>query len=216
MQVMPNQLVELHLESAAGPQVYRTRVEDVYDDFLVVGAPMQRGQLVPIRVGTALRIEFKVQNALKEGRFRNQAILEKRFQTNIPLLQFRLLGTWEKTQERSFVRVPVFIDAVFVVQSTEGGEVQAHTGLLLNLSGGGFQLRTSYPFELDDEVNISFYLEKRQIVAKAFVARFVPTDNGHDLGFSFVDLLEQTRQAIIKFVFKRQIDLAEMSRENPD
>ncbi len=71
MQIFPNQLVELHLESAGGPLVLRTRVEDVHDNTLLVGAPLQRGNLVPIRVGSKLGIEFKSTDAAQEGRFCN-------------------------------------------------------------------------------------------------------------------------------------------------
>ncbi len=66
----PNQLVELHLDSTGGPPlVLRTRVEDAHDNILLVGAPpLQRGgNLVPIRVGTKLGIEFKSTDAAKEG-----------------------------------------------------------------------------------------------------------------------------------------------------
>lgn len=214
MQVVPNQLVELHLEGPGGPQVYRTRVEDVYDDIVVVGAPLEQGAVVPIRIGTELRIEFKLRGPGQEGRFSNRAIVEKRFRTTIPLLQMRLLGQWEKTQERMFVRVPVHLDAV-VVPLTEGGEeLPAEPGLIRNLSGGGFLLRSTRAFELDEEMRISFRVGTEQIRAKAYVARFVPTDEGHDFGCGFLEIAENMRKAVIRFVFRRQIELAEITRED--
>ncbi|NMA61625.1 MAG: flagellar brake protein [Firmicutes bacterium] len=218
MQVSPNQLVELHLDSSGSPQMYKSRVEDVYDDLVVIAAPIHKGALVPIRVGTRLHIEFKISTTVLEGRFRNEAIVEKRFSTNnLPLLQLRLLGDWVKTQDRSFVRVPVFIDTVFVpiLEEHEKSEEElpAQTGVILNLSGGGFLLRTSYPLKLENQVKVSFYVEQKQIVAEAEVARLVPTEEGQDYGFRFLDLPEQVRSNIIRFVFKRQIELAEMTKE---
>lgn len=212
MQVVPNQLVELHLQDFQGPQVFRTRVEDAYDDLLVVGAPLQQGQLVPVPVGTRLTVEFKLRDVIQKGRFRNQAILEKRFRTNIPLLQLKLLGPWEKTQERMFLRVPVLIDTIFVFDLENGRESPAHSGLILDLSGGGFLLRSSHAFKIGDEVRVSFDLDQEQIVAKATVARFVLTDSGHDFGCAFEDLSDKIRQTIIKYVFKRQIYLREIAR----
>lgn len=218
MQVSPNQLVELHLDSSGSPQMYKSRVEDVYDDLVVIAAPIHKGALVPIRVGTRLHIEFKISTTVLEGRFRNEAIVEKRFSTNnLPLLQLRLLGDWVKTQDRSFVRVPVFIDTVFIpiLEEHEKSEEElpAQTGVILNLSGGGFLLRTSYPLKLENQVKVSFYVEQKQIVAEAEVARLVPTEEGQDYGFRFLDLPEQVRSNIIRFVFKRQIELAEMTKE---
>jgi len=214
MQLIPNQLVELHLDSPGGPQIYRTRVEDVYDDIVVMGAPLERGSVVPIRIGTEVTIQFKRKGPGQEGRFSNRAVVEKRFRTAVPLLQLRLLGDWEKTQERMFVRVPVHIDAVVVPVQESGEELSAQTGLILNLSGGGFLLRSDHPFQIDDEVRISFRLGEDQIVAKAFVARFVPTDAGQDYGFAFLDIPEAMRKVVIQFVFGRQIELAGIARED--
>jgi c-di-GMP-binding flagellar brake protein YcgR len=109
MRILPNQLVELHVENTSGRMVLRTRVEDVEDDLIIVGAPIHRGALVPIRVGTDLVIEFKSTAISQEGRFRNVAVVERRLTDPIPLLQLRLKGEWVKTQDRRFVRVPVFI-----------------------------------------------------------------------------------------------------------
>lgn len=213
MQILPNQLVELHLESAGGPLVFRTRVEDVHDDLLLVGAPLQRGNLVPVRVGTKLSVEFKSTDAVKEGRFRNEAVVERRFTANIPLLQLRLLGEWTKTQERRFVRVPVFIDAVFV-PIQDGEELEARTGVILNLSGGGFLLRTAFPFNPQDEVKVSVNVDGESVVAFAYLTRFVPTEKGYDYGFCFTELSEQVRMNIIRYVYKRQIELRSRARED--
>lgn len=214
MRIVPNQLVELHLDSPGGPQVYRTRVEDAYDDLLVVGAPLEQGAIVPIRIGTELRIEIKLRGPGQEGRFSNQAIVEKRFRTTLPLLQLRLLGSWQKTQERMFVRVPVFIDAVVVPIQEGGEELPAQAGVILNLSGGGFLLRSSHPFQIDDELRISFRLGGEQLATRAFVVRMVPHDNGQDYGCSFLNIPERMRKTIIQFVFKRQIELADISGED--
>ncbi len=139
--------------------------------------------------------------------------MERRFTANIPLLQLRLLGEWTKTQDRRFVRVPVFIDAVFV-PIQDGEELEARTGVILNLSGGGFLLRTSFSFKPEDEIQVSFNVENQSVVAFAYLARFIPTENGHDYGFSFVELSEQLRMHIIRYVYKRQIELRSMARED--
>ena len=214
MQVVPNQLVELHVDSPAGMRIYRTRVEDAYDDLVIVGAPLEKVAGVPIRLGTELKIEFKLTGPDKEGRFSTTAIVEKRFRTSIPLLQLRLLGEWQKTQERMFVRVPVHLDAVVVPLQEGGEELPPQTALILNLSGGGFLLRSDHPFQIDDEVRISFRIGSEQTVSTAYVVRFVPGETGQDYGFAFLDIPEAMRKAIIQFVFKRQIELAELTRED--
>lgn len=217
MQVFPNQLVELQIGGT--PEVYKSRIEDAYDDLVIIGAPFHRGSLVPIRVGTRLSIDFKVSTTILDGRFRNEAIVEKRYYSNnVPLLQLRLLGEWTKTQERSFVRVPVFFDAVFLTlleqkHQEKVEEQPAYTGVILNLSGGGFMLRTNYELKIEDQIKVSFYIDKTQIVSDAEVTRLIPNDNGNDYGLRFLDLPEQVRTMIIRFVYQRQIELAEMAKE---
>ncbi len=211
MLVGPNQLIELQLEEKNGPKVYRTRVEDAYDNLILVGAPLEKGTLVPVRVGTVIKIEFRLADSLHEGRFTNEAIVEKRFKSKIPLLQLRLLGDWEKQQDRRFVRVPVFIDAI-LTPIIEAEKQPEQAGIILNLSGGGFLLRTSYTFALEDFTEIAFKMEAESVVALAKVARLVISKSEQDYGFGFVDLREKTRQAIIQYVFKRQLELAALAR----
>jgi len=215
MQLQPNQLIELRIENESVYESYRTRVEDAYDDLLVVGVPIRMGVLVPIRVGTHLEVQFRMHNGIQEGRFTCQAVVEKRFHAKVPLLQLRLLSPWEKIQDRNFLRVPVSIDTLFVLYKEGGGELPPQSGVMLDLSAGGFLLRSDHEFDLDDEVRVSFTLKEDRIMAQATMVRFVPKDSGVDYGFAFLDLPEATRQRIIKFVFQRQITLAELARDNP-
>ncbi|NLJ80639.1 MAG: flagellar brake protein [Firmicutes bacterium] len=207
MIISPNQLIELKT-AAKQPKVYKTRVEDAYDDQLIVGAPLEKGNLVPLRVGTKLSVEFKLKSAVKEGRFKNQAVIEKRFRTTIPLLQLRLLEEWEKIQEREFVRVPVVIDAFFnpIVADQKQEDV---VGVILNLSGGGFLLRTTHSFALQDKIEISFKVDTKWITALAEVMRLIISCEAQDYGFRFLELEENARQNIIQYVFKRQLEIAE-------
>jgi len=83
----------------------------------------------------------------------------------------------------------------------------ATNGVVLNLSGGGFHFRSSYTFELNDKIKISFYVDEVQVTTKAQLVRYIPGEKDRDYGFYFIDLLEQHRKAIIKYVFQRQIDM---------
>ena len=87
------------------------------------------------------------------------------------------------------------------------------TALILNLSGGGFLVRSDHPCQIDDEVRISFRIGSKHIVSTVYLVRFVPGEMGQDYGFTFLDIPEAMRKAIIQFVFKRQIELAELTRE---
>ena len=206
MNIVPNQIIELHVERDSGIAVYRTRVEDVSHNTLLVGAPLERGEVIPIRVGTEVIVEYKDESIKTEGRFSNTAVVEKRFHKNVPTLLLRLTGTWEKTQERMFVRVDVLIDAAFA--PVVDGNIQAvQTGTILNLSGGGILLATDYQLAESDVVWISFPIDTKSIRTTGHVVRVRQLEETKGYGISFHDMDEKQRQEIIQFVYRRQLEL---------
>ncbi len=213
MQLLPNQLVELHVEHSGGLDLFRTRVEDSFDDLVIVGAPIKKGTIVPLRIGSQLEIQFKSKDGVQTGRYTNQARVEKRSPSKIHVIQLRVLGTWEKIQERDFLRVPVSIDAVFERCWDDAPGELPQSGLMRDLSAGGFLLSSAHPFELNDKILVTFTLKDESIAAQAEMVRLVPTESGVDYGFAFLELPERVRQLIIKFVFQRQIALAELMRQ---
>ena len=116
--------------------MYRTRVEDVYDNIVIVAAPIEQGTLVPIRLDTELNIEYKDTSAKSQGRYRAPAIVETRQRGQVATISLRLVGEWQKIQDRQFVRVDVFIEATYALVLDD--EVQGiRTCIVRNLSGGG-------------------------------------------------------------------------------
>jgi len=208
--IVPNKIIELYVERSSGVVVHRTRVEDVHDDTLLVGAPLERGQVIPIRVGTRLIVEYKDEGIKTEGRFTNRAVVERRFDGQVPTLLLRLTGNWEKTQERMFVRVDVLIDAAFA--PVVDGRIQAvQTGTILNLSGGGLLLSADFELAESDVIWISFPIDARSIRTLGQVVRVRQLENDTiGYGITFLEIDEKQRQEIIQFVYQRQLELRRM------
>lgn len=206
MNIVPNQIIELHVERDSEIAVYRTRVEDVSHNTLLVGAPLERGQVIPIRVGTEIIVQYKDDSIKTEGRFSNTAVVEKRFHESVPTLLLRLTGQWEKTQERMFVRVDVLIDAAFA--PIADGNIQAvQTGTILNLSGGGLLLASDYQLAESDVIWISFPIDTKSIRTLGHVVRIRQLEDTNGYGIAFQDMDEKQRQEIIQFVYRRQLEL---------
>ena len=206
MAIRPNQNIYLYIETYSGTQVYRTRVEDVYDNIVIVAAPIEQGTLVPIRLGTELNIEYKDTSAKSQGRYRAPAIVETRQRGQVATISLRLVGEWQKIQDRQFVRVDVFIEATYAL--VLGDEVQGiRTCIVRNLSGGGLWMDAEEELCEGDFIWICLPLEQDTIQTYVEIVRKLETETGFGYGVSFINLPESERKTVIRYVYQRQLEL---------
>lgn len=206
MAIRPNQNIYLYIETYSGTQVYRTRVEDVYDNIVIVAAPIEQGTLVPIRLGTELNIEYKDTSAKSQGRYRAPAIVETRQRGQVATISLRLVGEWQKIQDRQFVRVDVFIEATYALVLDD--EVQGiRTCIVRNLSGGGLWMDAEEELCEGDFIWICLPLEQETIQTYGEIVRKRETETGFGYGVSFINLPESERKTAIRYVYQRQLEL---------
>lgn len=206
MAIRPNQNIYLYIETYSGTQVYRTRVEDVYDNIVIVAAPIEQGTLVPIRLGTELNIEYKDTSAKSQGRYRAPAIVETRQRGQVATISLRLVGEWQKIQDHHFVRVDVFIEATYALVLDD--EVQGiRTCIVRNLSGGGLWMDAEEELCEGDFIWICLPLEQETIQTYGEIVRKRETETGFGYGVSFINLPESERKTVIRYVYQRQLEL---------
>lgn len=206
MAIRPNQNIYLYIETYSGTQVYRTRVEDVYDNIVIVAAPIEQGTLVPIRLDTELNIEYKDTSAKSQGRYRAPAIVETRQRGQVATISLRLVGEWQKIQDRQFVRVDVFIEATYALVLDD--EVQGiRTCIVRNLSGGGLWMDAEEELCEGDFIWICLPLEQETIQTYGEIVRKRETETGFGYGVSFINLPESERKTVIRYVYQRQLEL---------
>jgi len=93
--------VELDVLEGVYEGVYRSRIEEVGEKILVVGAPYQNGELIPLREGTKVKLTFWDEVSA----YSFQAKIMQRIAVPIPMFMFALPDTVTKIQRRNFVRV---------------------------------------------------------------------------------------------------------------
>ncbi len=186
--------------------VYRTRVEDVTEHGLLVAAPIQSGHVVPLSIGTKLELSYVQDSGSQQGRYTTMGMIEHRYNDRIPVLQIRVSQPWERTQERDFVRVDVLLTAKYC-RIFYGEPEGSHTGQVTNISGGGFLLVTDQPLAVGQRLWLSVTVDDTVLETFGSVQRVEPVpDTGYGNGVAFEDLDEKSRQIIIQFVFKRQLE----------
>ncbi|MFZ5943687.1 MAG: flagellar brake protein [Bacillota bacterium] len=201
-----NQLIDIEVEEDFEYSgTYRTRVEDVNEKGIVIGMPFHNGQLIPLRPGTTVIIQHWDSSAS----YKSYCKVKDRSSRPIPLVFLGLPFKVKKVQRRSFVRVPVNIEIEYRLDSEE--DVPFSKSLTRDLSGGGTQFSVKGNFEKGQRLIIKLHLPEEIVTCKA-VVMWVYCENIEDIqrifiGVQYTEILEKTRDKIIKYVFERQREL---------
>src|SRR5690554_4700612 len=100
-----NQIIDIEVEEGADfSGIYRTRVEDIKENSIVIAMPMDKGNYLPLRPGSEVIIWYWD----KSASYAYYCKVIERFMEPIPLIS---VG-WppfktKKIQRRGYVRVPV-------------------------------------------------------------------------------------------------------------
>jgi c-di-GMP-binding flagellar brake protein YcgR len=180
----PNRRVSLGIKrkNEKGEEVvsyYPSRIELVREEEFWVAAPQEKGVLVPIGVGEKLSVYILGEKEIFHFEGEAKSRLKKE---NMAFLILNLPREVEREQRRNYVR----IDVVQPLLIKKDGK--SFFGYTKNLSGGG--MLASFP-----DINI---------IGKAEVAR---KDDPYSYAFQFVEITDQDREEIIRYIFKQQIEL---------
>jgi len=180
---------------------YRTRIEEVGERILVVGAPFERGDVVPLREGTKVRLTFWDETSA----YSFVAKIIQRIAVPVPMFVFELPDTVTKVQRRSFVRVPALYPITFRSVTKEGlSDIQNAT--MLDLSGGGMRFMTEERLENRSLLYTQVTLPNGDLQTPVRVCRSEKIEDSkrYVVSVEFHDLAERERDRIIRCVFEMQ------------
>ncbi len=198
MALHPNKNIDITVETNSCPKTYRSRVEDIDEAKLLVAAPLEQGVIVPIRLQSHVIISYIELDIKEQGRFQARGIVTERYtKGNLSTLLIEIIGDWEKVQLRNYVRVNVLLDAKF------NGTIPC---IIKDISGGGLLVSCNEKLENLEKLFIDFALNDLVLRCDVKVVRIKPVDNGFEYGLAFIELDDNTREEIIRFVYKRQIE----------
>ncbi len=217
--VAAGHLLILHPEAPAGGYPMVVPVDHVAD-----GVHWFLGSCAPVMRGETLLVESPVQN---DARYSTSATVVASSPETFAL---RLSPTWERVQQRAFVRISAHGLQVRVVRlghdgqnprplvSLEQGPVdfqsagpdRASIHELLDLSAGGIRFQSSADYEPDEEVVVHFELPGSQCFV--LPARVVRTPGGpsspsgkRNVAVAFIGIDERTRTQLLGWVYRQQI-----------
>lgn len=194
--------------------MYDSRIEDIDKNGIKINIPTQKGIPFPLVPGTKLEVSF----ITRMGRFVFESEVIERIKENIPLLVIVYPEFLKRQELRRFYRVETRLKVKFktieYIEKDGFPELikKEYYGIIKDISGGGVRLSCNIILEKGQaiELDMSHELDtKFEIIGR--VVHIYNSDEKPEYGLDFVTIKENDRDKIIKYVFKRQIELKKMS-----
>lgn len=139
-------------------------------------------------------------------------------ETTPPGLVVSLPSEARRSQRREFYRLNVSVPARASwrepdEEAEDAAPVRQLAGaLLLDLSGGGAQLRTREPVPINAILNLEFALERGaptlQVAGRALTCRAEERTGAYRINTEFVGIARRTQEAIVRFIYQQQTRLS--------
>lgn len=200
-------LLEVKLGEYAG--IYDSRIEDMEKEILHVSMPSEKGVTVPLKPGTKLHVSY----VMDRGRLSFKTVVEDRYMSPLPMLKVAKPDLLFREELRSFFRVDTRLPVKIMVDINEGDIVRQKMfeAKLLDMSGGGCRVFTPAPIAKGDVFEIFFQGSMEKVESVKVEARRVRrVEENNEIGSEFYGISQNERDRIIKYVFKRQVEMRKL------
>lgn len=205
--------------SDSGTMVYDSRIEDIAFSTFFIAIPSDRGVSMPTNPGTKVDVSF-IANG---GRYFFKTFITNKIIKNINLLELKKPDILYKSELREFFRIDVLQKVrVYLMKEMQGRNNQVALvrdktidGICINVSGGGLKFLAETEISKDSfiEMDFSHFIEGLDSIMGQ-VVRCVPNEKKmFEIGVNYLDLKDSQRDKIIKYTFKRQIEIRKMTQE---
>lgn len=180
---------------------YRTRIEEVGERLLMVGAPFENGELVPLHEGTKVKLVFWDETAV----YSFEGKIMQRIAVPVPMFVLELPDTFDKIQRRNYVRVPALFPVIFRMVTREGLS-DFFNATMIDLSGGGMRFTTKERIEDKSLLYVQISLPTGEIQTPVRVIRVekIEETKVYSVSTEFYEISERERDKIIRCVFDKQ------------
>ncbi|MDN5330926.1 MAG: hypothetical protein PWP45_151 [Tepidanaerobacteraceae bacterium] len=192
--------VEIEVERDRQKILLPTKVEDIEGDRFFLGMPFIEGKIFFLEYDEIIKIYYAKNNCFY---YVKAKVVEKRY-APIPVIGVVLVGQPEKNQRRNYFRVQV-MRRVRIRPFDTDNWLKA---FLIDLSASGALIYFGKQLEKGDLIEIRLPLDSKEVDVRAKVVRIEKDQlrrvQPYNIGIQFVEINEQQRDDIIKFVLAEQ------------
>lgn len=190
-------------------KVYKSNIQDVGKDYIGISIPISNGEYAPLNKNDHVTVVYYNENNLYGF---NTDVMGRRMDI-IPMILLTIPKDIKKIQRRRFFRVNLLMNVQYlkvdknISHSTFNSLIKdskAFTkALMIDLSGGGFKLKTKEEIKSGDRFIIKIALEHENIFVLSNCMRaFRDMDtNLYVSGFSFFNIETKIQDKIIAYIF---------------
>ena len=204
------QLVHIEITDYRGStQRYPSRIENISNEKITLASPMKNRIPIYVNIGSEVSIWFWDSVAI----YTFNSVSISNDNEGVALFTINSPEKIERVQNRDYVRVQTNID-VAVRSTTRDDEEILVNCKTRDLSGGGMMLVLTKHLHLkkDPEVYLEFELDGERIQSMGLIVwnDWELDSEGIErniLGVKFTTVTESNRQNIVRYVYKKQIEL---------
>jgi len=209
-----NTRINITLNRSDYPGIYDSRVEDIDKKLILISHPSEEGRPIPMLPGTKLKVDY-VSN---DGRFTFESeVIGKHTEGSLSFIQISIPKTIGRNQLREFFRVPTNIRGsvkIFYAKVPDMSMKIPHKKVdcrVVDLSGGGGKLITEAFFEKGQVFGLDMSSDIEEATdVRCTCIRSKRIQEKSEVSFKFNVTKDSERNPIIKYVFKRQIELKQL------
>lgn len=216
-----NQQVEITVNEDPYSGKYLCRVQDINDDEVLIDMPLSQGSIVPLRPESMVRVTYFGKDGVIyefDSSFTRERV------DNVPVMRMPIPNEIRRIQRRSYVRIEISLPVRIFIEDDLTKEVEIVECSTIDVSGGGARLLLSkeqnkiiaslLEKEEDDSKVLKMSILLREAADKyesincvARIVRVGEIINKHFYAINFEFIEEKSRDKIIAYIFKKQMEL---------
>ncbi len=196
-----NQKIEVEFESDTYPDIYLSKVADFVDAGIVITGLYQHGAPLAVKKDDIIHVYFTTDRAAYEFK---SAVLQ-RIKEPLPFILIKRPEKLKRIQRRDYFRLE--LDGIVKLhQEKKDGSIDKKEVKLIDISGGGLQIKTKLKLEEGNEIKISFkkLLELDELIKGKIVRKRKENFEIYKYGIQFIDISDREREKIIQWIFGLQ------------
>jgi len=172
---------------------------------VLIHAPVERGRLVRMRVGSDFTLRLLSDNATYMYKAK---LVEYTDVDGFDVVRFRLEGDGEKVQRRSSFRFNCALPATYAIIYSSGQQSEREDALVRDVSAGGAKIFSDQNLQEGYLLNIGLQLGDDTVVAFGDVRSRVELPKSsryaYQYGVRFSMMPESDQEAIVRYMYKLQ------------